>query len=127
MRERHAHIFSSHYHKKKLSELHPPVTDWWNSHIRTMNKHRISQLPVLDEDKIIGLVSESSILNKNLNEVERLKVKAFMEEAPPIIAKSTRLEIIKQLLKFYSVILVKEDDKLIGLITKTDLINSLIS
>ena len=34
--------------------------------IKIMNKHSISQLPVLDNEKVIGLVSESSILNKNL-------------------------------------------------------------
>ena len=50
-----------------------------------------------------------------------------MGEVPPIIAKNTRLEVIKQLLRFYSAILVEENSKLIDLITKADLINTLVS
>ncbi|AJF62262.1 MAG: putative transcription regulator, containing CBS protein [archaeon GW2011_AR20] len=95
--------------------------------IKIMNKHSISQLPVLDNEKVIGLVSESSILNKNLKGIKNLTAKGIMEEAPPIIGKNARLEVIKQLLRFYPLILVKERGKLIGLITKADLINSLVS
>src|SRR3989344_4468211 len=72
--------------------------------IKLMNKYTISQLPVLEKDKVIGLILESSILNKN-----------------------AKLEVIKQLLRFYSLILIEDKGKLIGLITKSDLINSLVS
>ena len=94
--------------------------------IKLMNKHSISQLPVMDKDKVIGLMSETSILKTNLNDIKNLKAKDLMEEAPPIIDKNARLEVIKQLLRFYPLILVKEKGNLIGLITKADLINSLV-
>ena len=94
--------------------------------IKLMNKHSISQLPVMDKDKVIGLMSETSILKTNLNDIKNLKAKDLMEVAPPIIDKNARLEVIKQLLRFYPLILVKEKGNLIGLITKADLINSLV-
>jgi len=94
--------------------------------IKLMNKHSISQLPVLDNEKIIGLISESSILNKDLKDIKYLKAKDIMEDAPPIIDKNAKLEVIKQLLRFYPIILIKDKGNLIGLITKADLINSLI-
>ena len=94
--------------------------------IKLMNKHTISQLPITDNNKVIGLISESSILNKNLKDIKNLKAENIMEETPPIIDKNARSEVIKQLLKFYPLVLVKERGRLIGLITKADLINSLV-
>jgi predicted transcriptional regulator len=94
--------------------------------IKSMNKHAISQVPVLDNEKVIGLISESSILNRSLEDVKNLTAKDIMDNAPPIIDKNAKLEVIKQLLKFYPLVLVKEKGNLIGLITKADLINSLI-
>src|SRR3989338_9884210 len=95
--------------------------------IKLMNKYTISQLPVLEKDKVIGLILESSILNKGLEDIKNLKAKDVMEEAPPIINKNAKLEVIKQLLRFYSLILIEDKGNLIGLITKSDLINSLVS
>tara|TARA_Y100000034_G_C6825319_1_gene372051 strand:+ start:30 stop:572 length:543 start_codon:yes stop_codon:yes gene_type:complete len=94
--------------------------------IDLMNKNSISQIPILEKDKVIGIVSESSIISKNLEEIKLLKAKDIMEESPPIIAKDTKLEVIKKLLQHYPLVLVKEKGKLIGLITKADLIRSLV-
>ncbi|MEK6835575.1 MAG: CBS domain-containing protein [Nanoarchaeota archaeon] len=98
-----------------------------SSIIKLMNKHTISQLPVLDNDKVIGLISESSILSKNLEDIKNLTATDVMDDIPPIIAKNTKIEVIKQLLRYYPLVLIKEKGKLIGLITKADLINSLVS
>lgn len=94
--------------------------------IKLMNKHAISQIPIIDKKNIIGLISESSILNKNLENIKHLTAKDILEEAPPIISKKTKIEIIKQLLQYYPLLLVKEKGNLTGLITKSDLIKSLV-
>ncbi|MAG52494.1 MAG: hypothetical protein CMH62_00855 [Nanoarchaeota archaeon] len=94
--------------------------------IEVMNKHSVSQIPILEKDKVIGIVSESSILSRGLEEIKLLKARDIMEEAPPIMAKDTKLEVIKNLLQHYSLVLVKEKGKLIGLITKADFIKSLV-
>jgi predicted transcriptional regulator len=93
--------------------------------IEVMNKHSVSQIPILEKDKVIGIVSESS-LSRGLEEIKLLKARDIMEEAPPIMAKDTKLEVIKNLLQHYSLVLVKEKGKLIGLITKADFIKSLV-
>jgi len=94
--------------------------------IKLMNKYSISQIPVIDEENILGLVSESSILSKNLKDIRNLTANDIITETPPIISKNTKQEVIKYLLKYYSLLLVKDKVKLLGLITKTDLIKSLI-
>lgn len=91
-----------------------------------MNKNSISQVPVLENENVLGLVSESSILSKNLEDIKYLTAQDIMQEAPPIIAKDAKLQVIKQLLNYYPILLIKEKGKLIGLITKADLIKSLV-
>lgn len=94
--------------------------------IKLMNKYNISQAPIIDKDNVIGLVSESSILSGNLKDINNLTANDIMTEVPPIISKNAKQEVIKHLLKYYPLLLVKDKDKLAGLITKTDLIKSLI-
>ena len=93
--------------------------------IKLMKKNSISQIPVLDKRKVIGLVSESSILSKDLDKIKSLTVEEVMDIPPPIIDKDANISVVKQLLKFYYLLLIEERGKLIGIITKADLINSL--
>lgn len=93
--------------------------------INLMNKYNISQMPVIEKGNVVGLVSESSILSKNLETMKNAKTQDVIIDAPPIISKDTRIEVIRQLLNYYSLILVKEKGKLIGLITRSDLVKSL--
>ena len=92
--------------------------------IKIMNKNSISQVPVIERNNIIGLISESTILHKN--NVENKIAKDIMDEVPPIIAKDTKIDVIKQLLRYYPLVLIKEKGELKGLITKADLIKSLV-
>jgi predicted transcriptional regulator len=94
--------------------------------IKLLNKYNISQVPVLKNDYAVGIISESTILNKSPDNISELKAEEIMDEAPPIISKDTKLEVIKNLLKYYPIILVKEKGNLIGLISKSDLIRSLV-
>ncbi len=94
--------------------------------IKIMNKKAISQIPIIDKSKVVGMVSESTILLKDVNELNSLNAEEVMDIAPPIINKNAKILVIKQLLKFYPLLLIEEKGKLIGLITKVDLINSLI-
>lgn len=92
--------------------------------IEKMKKHKISQLPVIDDNKLVGLVSESTILDALLNSKGKF-VKEVMQESPPIVSKITSIQVISNLLKYYPMVLVSEEGKLIGLITKSDLLGKL--
>ena len=92
--------------------------------IDKMKKSQISQLPVIDNHKLVGLVSESTILDALLNAKGR-EVKDVMQEAPPIVSKVTSIQVISNLLKHYPMVLVSEEGKLVGLITKSDLLGRL--
>lgn len=94
--------------------------------IKVLNKYAISQLPVIEKDKVIGLITETSILEKDLEDIKFLKAKDLMIEAPPIIVENTKISVIISLLRYYPLILVSKKGKLKGLITKSDLLNSLV-
>ena len=91
--------------------------------VNLLMKYDISQVPVLDNNTVIGLITES-ILLEHKDEVSK-KAGEIMGESPPIIAKSTKISVITSLLKFYPIILVKESGKLIGVITKADILKNL--
>ena len=92
--------------------------------INKMKKFGISQMPVIDDHKVIGLVSESTLLDALISEKGK-KVSDIMEETPPIVSKTASVQIISNLLKYYPMVLVSESGKLIGLITKADLLGKL--
>ncbi len=92
--------------------------------INKMKKFQISQMPVIEEHKLIGLISESTILDTLLNS-KGDKVRDVMQEAPPIVSKTSSSQVISHLLRHYPMVLVSDEGKLIGLITKSDLLSKL--
>jgi predicted transcriptional regulator len=92
--------------------------------IGKMKKSNISQLPVIEHHKLIGLVSESTILDALIDGKAKL-VRDIMQEAPPIVAKNTGIQVISSLLRHFPMVIVAEEGKLVGLITKADLIGKI--
>ena len=88
---------------------------------KKMKKHGISQMPVIEEHKSIGLISESIILDALLEKGAEL-VGDVMGDAPPVIPTSTTMEAVANLLRYAPMILVTEKGKVEGVITKADLI-----
>lgn len=92
--------------------------------ISKMKKFGISQMPVIEEHKAIGLISESTLLDALMSNKGK-KVEDIMEEAPPIVSKTASIKVISSLLHHYPMVLVSDSGKLIGLITKADLLGKL--
>ena len=92
--------------------------------IEKMKKHEISQLPVIDNNKLVGMVSESIILDALLNSKSKI-VREVMQESPPIVSKTTSIQVVSNLLKHYPMVAVSEEGRLVGLITKSDLLGKL--
>lgn len=93
--------------------------------VKIMKKHKISQVPVVDERGIVGIVSDGTLLNAFLNKKENINVGEVMDPAPPIVEKGTDVEAVSGLLKFFNMVIVAEEGKLIGLITKADLLEKM--
>ena len=96
------------------------------SAVEKMKKYNISQLPVVDDHKAVGLVSESILLDAILNSKDS-SVSEIMKEAPPVVSKESSVNVISSLLRHYPLVIVSENGKLVGLITKSDLITKIYS
>ena len=92
--------------------------------IAKMKKFQISQVPVIDGHKLVGMVSESTILEALL-EKRANHVRDVMQEAPPIVSKTSSIQVVSNLLKHYPMVLVSEEGTFVGLVTKADLIEKL--
>ena len=107
---------------KKIVSLAPD--DNIKGSIKKIKKFGISQMPVIDDYKIIGLVSESTLLNALMDKKGKY-VSDIMEETPPIVSKKASIKVVSNLLRHYPAVLVSESGKLVGLITKADLLSKL--
>ena len=92
--------------------------------IAKMKKSQISQLPVVEDHKLVGMVSESTILEAMLNS-KASHVREVMQEAPPIVSKVTSIQVVSNLLRHFPMVVVSEEGNLVGLITKTDLLGKM--
>ena len=107
---------------KKIISLGP--SENIRESINKMKKYGISQMPVLDGQNVVGLVSESTLLDALMSK-KSSKIEEIMEESPPTVSKNASIKVVSSLLKHYPMVLVSESGKLVGLITKADLLSKL--
>ena len=90
-----------------------------------MRKYEISQVLVIDNNKLMGSISESDILVAFADGKKNLKAKDIMEDSPPTITKDASINIISDLLRHYPILVVVEKGKNIGVITKADILKNI--
>ena len=83
-----------------------------------MKKKDISQIPVIDKNRniIMGIITEESILDNQ----NGIKCSDSMEFNYAILEPDSDLEKAREIIRNTQVILVVEDKKLVGLLTKAD-------
>jgi len=92
-----------------------------------MIKHGISQLPVLDGEKVIGIITEESIV-RNLNpNIADEPVEKIIEPPLPSVSDDAELSAIRPLLETHPGVLVMKKGKLEGIITRSDLLKVISS
>jgi predicted transcriptional regulator len=94
--------------------------------ISLMREHGFSQLPVFENGKCVGCVSEKTFLSQIMvaedpSKVSQKRVEEIMEEALPQIDENAPLPLVSSLLHFYPAVLVAKKGKVVGIITKADL------
>jgi cystathionine beta-synthase len=94
--------------------------------VRILKEHGISQLPVLDTTgRHCGLVSELDLLNhvvENEGDPET-KLEQLISSDYATVTPHTRLQLLKHIFKDAKVVLVVDNDKAVGILTKIDLID----
>jgi len=95
--------------------------------IKILNKHGISQLPVMKNGNIAGIIYENTLLEKATEpDFTSMTAEDAMVEPPPTVSEDTKVSAVSNLLKYFSVILVTKKGEITGIVTKADILNNLI-
>jgi hypothetical protein len=92
-----------------------------------MWKQGISQMPIVDGDKVVGSIREETILNRfneeNPKDVLEKPIADLLEEPFPSVSIETNIDDVLRLLSIgASAVLVNDHQRMVGIITKIDLI-----
>ena len=86
-----------------------------------MNKEKISQIPIFNENNIEGIISDSGIISHMSEGLsKKTKIGDIMEPAPPVVDIETPASTLAPLIKYSKCILVRKDSKIFGIITASD-------
>ncbi|MFB6351636.1 MAG: pyridoxal-phosphate dependent enzyme, partial [Bradymonadaceae bacterium] len=93
--------------------------------IEAMKQHGISQLPVVDDGEIVGLINETDLLEHMLGEGGRNEpIDDLVETQFAIVEPDDRVDMIGEFFKHNKVVIVvDETDEPIGIVTKIDFID----
>jgi cystathionine beta-synthase len=96
-----------------------------NAAYQRMKLYDVSQLPVLKDAKIVGIVTEEDILLEVYENPEHFRepVTEAMESNLVTLAPSAPIEKLKEILERGMVAIVVDGDEFLGLITRIDLLN----
>lgn len=92
--------------------------------IELMRKNSISQIPIFDISKVVGILTEDGLakimVEKDEMELKDVRVSQVMESPPPQVDTSTPAKALVPLVRFTKCVLVSEKANVIGIVTITD-------
>lgn len=91
-----------------------------------MESGGFSQLPIVDDGRVVGALSESALLRAMAQpNAHRLRVRDVLENAYPVVEEGFPADLLPGLLGRYPAVLVARRGQLEGIVTKADLIRGL--
>ncbi len=96
--------------------------------ITRMHEHGISQLPVLDGDKVVGIVNEKDVLNFLVGGGEPTKPIGDLAETQfAIVELQNKVDLLSQFFTQDLTVLVMDDRRVVAIVTKIDFIHFVTS
>jgi predicted transcriptional regulator len=94
---------------------------------KLMEKHGISQMPVLEDGIQIGSISEAVVVREmdlegDLSKVSVKKVREIMNEGFPTVGKNADIKLLSRLIETSPAILIVENGNIKGIVTKADML-----
>lgn len=100
--------------------------------VRLMELHSVSQLPVVKNGIVVGTVRESSVMaqlgkSREPQDLGEMKVESVMTDSLPQISPNAPFRIVSALLEHHDAILVLEKGKILGILSKSDLLKVILN
>jgi predicted transcriptional regulator len=89
---------------------------------RLMMRNAISQLPVIENGKVVGTITEEGIVSNLSSTIADEKVEKIMQAPMPQVPEDTSISIIRPLLENHYGVLVTRKGEVVGIITRSDLL-----
>ncbi|MEM5793429.1 MAG: CBS domain-containing protein [Candidatus Aenigmatarchaeota archaeon] len=93
--------------------------------IKIMSQFGISQIPVIYKGMSIGSITEKTIIDNMKKNLKKTKVRDIMEKPFPILSAGESVNVARALLEYTQAILVSDNNKIVGIITKSDLLKTM--
>ncbi len=90
-----------------------------------MVRHAISQMPVINGYRIVGTITEESIIRKLGSNIMEEKVEDVMDPPLPMVSEETNVSAIRSLLERRQGVLVTKGRKVVGIITRSDFLKTI--
>lgn len=90
-----------------------------------MMKHAISQMPVLLGNRVVGAITEESIIRNLSSDIADKKVDRIMGPPLPIVSEETAVQSIRPVLERHQGVLVARGKDVVGIITRSDLLKTI--
>lgn len=90
-----------------------------------MVRHGISQMPVISRNRVIGTITEESIIRKLGSNIAEEKVGNVMDPPLPTVSEETSISAALPLLERRQGVLVVRGKKVVGIITRSDVLKTI--
>ncbi|HWC76296.1 MAG TPA: pyridoxal-phosphate dependent enzyme [Blastocatellia bacterium] len=93
--------------------------------LEMMNTYGLSQLPVLDEGKSVGSIREGRLMSKLFDNRDMVQapVSEVMDKGFPVVSEDAGVETAAKYLKSSPAILVEEYGRIVGIVTRYDVLD----
>ena len=109
--------------------IHTSSGDSIEDAARIMEKHGFSQMPVIDNGVPVGSISSdqivSSMTDQDIKKVSHLHVRDIMGDSFPTVSPTTDANTVSRILEKNPAVLVLEAGKVVGVMTKHDIMKML--
>ena len=97
--------------------------------VQIMEKHNISQIPVISKGVPVGSISEEmivrSLADKKKNTVSHMLIREMMGDSFPTVSPNADIKMVSHMLERNPAVLVLEMGKVVGVVTKHDVMKLL--
>jgi predicted transcriptional regulator len=90
-----------------------------------MVRNAVSQLPVLDGSRVVGTITEESIIRNLRSNLADEKVRNVMDSPLPTVTEETSIDTVRMMLERNAGVLVTKGREVVGIITRSDLLKTI--